>query len=344
MNETTGTISRRRFFPHLLLAAIIMSASALFPGCDRAEEKPAAATETATIAYAAFYRSILAEIALVKGYFREERLDVTPRLHAYGKRALDDLLSGNADFATIAETPVVLAILDGADLVIVATIFKAARDHAIIGRKDRGVLAPGDLRGKKIATSLSTSAEFYLDSLLAVYGISRHDIELVELPQHEIPQALAEGKIDGAAVFEPYLEAAVRQLGDNGSVFFNKNLYTNTFNLVSTGKVVRQSPGKVDKAVRALCRAEEFFQDHPEEGVRIAAEFSQEDLAATRRMLTGASLELSLDQSLILTLEDEARWAIENGRTSAEEIPNFLFHIYPASLRSVRPERVRILE
>jgi len=51
---------------------------------------------------------------------------------------------------------------------------------------------------------------------------------------------------------------------------------------------------------------------------------------------------LSLDQSLILAMEDEARWMISNSLTTEKTVPNFLDYIYPDGLSAVKPGAVRI--
>jgi NitT/TauT family transport system substrate-binding protein len=52
---------------------------------------------------------------------------------------------------------------------------------------------------------------------------------------------------------------------------------------------------------------------------------------------------LSLDQSLVAAMEDEARWMIANGLTSETEVPNFLDYIYMDGLQAVKPEAVNII-
>ena len=43
---------------------------------------------------------------------------------------------------------------------------------------------------------------------------------------------------------------------------------------------------------------------------------------------------LSLDQSLIVAMEDEARWMISNGLTTEKQVPDFLNYIYEDGLKS----------
>jgi hypothetical protein len=52
---------------------------------------------------------------------------------------------------------------------------------------------------------------------------------------------------------------------------------------------------------------------------------------------------LSLDQSLILAMQDESRWLISNNLTTATSIPNFQNYIYIDGLNSVKPQSVNII-
>jgi hypothetical protein len=52
---------------------------------------------------------------------------------------------------------------------------------------------------------------------------------------------------------------------------------------------------------------------------------------------------LSLDQSLILAMEDEGRWMIDNNLTSEKTIPDFRGYIYTRGLEEVKPESLNII-
>lgn len=342
VKRTTST-QRKPFQNRMVLAMITLAAVTCF-ACDWSESKSVGPAEKATIAFSSSHNGFLADLAQVKGFFQQERLEVTPHLHAYGKLALDDVLAGKADFATVAETPIMFAILNGADLSIIATIHKSKTDSAIVSRTDKGIVTPSDLKGRKIGATFGTTSDFFLDVFLAVNAIAREDIELVNLGQEEMAQALTEGKIDAVSAFNPFLLATQKEIGESGTTFYNKNIYTKTFNIVSTKEFVNHNPGKVNKVLRALYRAEKFFEQNPEESLKIAADFKNQDITATREMLAGTSVELSLDQSLILALEDESQWAINSKLTSASKVPNYLNFIYFDGLKSVKPTAVNILK
>ena len=52
---------------------------------------------------------------------------------------------------------------------------------------------------------------------------------------------------------------------------------------------------------------------------------------------------LSLDQSLILAMEDEARWVIDNDPTTEKQVPDFLEYIHADGLAAVKPGAVNII-
>jgi ABC-type nitrate/sulfonate/bicarbonate transport system substrate-binding protein len=89
-----------------------------------------------TIAYATPPYTVIADVAEMQGYYRKEGLDAVPHRHSTGKAALNEVLEGTADFATVAETPFMLAIMKGADISIIATIQSSNKNNAVVA-KDR---------------------------------------------------------------------------------------------------------------------------------------------------------------------------------------------------------------
>jgi hypothetical protein len=54
--------------------------------------------------------------------------------------------------------------------------------------------------------------------------------------------------------------------------------------------------------------------------------------------------EMSLDQALIRTLEDEGLWAIRNNLVNKPDIPNYLDYIHSEPLERVNSEAVTIIK
>ncbi|MBF0426358.1 MAG: nitrate ABC transporter substrate-binding protein, partial [Magnetococcales bacterium] len=50
--------------------------------------------------------------------------------------------------------------------------------------------------------------------------------------------------------------------------------------------------------------------------------------------------KLKLDQTLLITLEDETRWAINNGLVERREMPDYLAYFDLEDLEAVKPRSV----
>lgn len=335
------TMCRR---PSLMALAVALILSGFLFACDRMDRKPDDPPQKITIALTTPQDAALAQVAQTLDYYRAEGLEATARLHPIGKLALEDLLAGKADFATVAETPVMFAIMRGEKIAVVATIHTSDSLNAIVARKDKEVLTFGDLKGKKVAVTLGTTQDFFLDSILAVNGISREDVEVVNLKAEEMADALAHGDVDAISTFSVHTIIAQRKLGDRAITFKNKDIYRQSLNVVARPEFIHDNPDTVARMLRALVKAEKFIQEHPAEAQKIASDFCCSEISIINEIWADSNFAVRLDQTLLLSLEDESRWAIDDGLTEARKIPNYLDYIYLDGLKSVKPHAVSILK
>jgi sulfonate transport system substrate-binding protein len=344
MRQNNPSPFQQRYWIGILVAAAALAAGAYLFIAGSPGIKSPGAPEKVTIACTTVTDTALAVVAQMRGYSREEGLEVTARRHPYGKLSLQDVLEGKADFATVAETPVMFAIMKGEKIVIIATIQTTSKINSVVARRERGIRTVGDLRGRKIAVTLGTTMDYFLDAVLGMQGISRKEVILVDARAEEIPEILARGDVDAASAAHPYSVMAEKKLGDRGIVFLGGDIYTSFYNVVATQAFIRQNPGKVVKLLRALTRAEEFVRQHPAEAQKIVADFSSMDVALVRDAWASQDFRVTLDQFLLLEMEDEAKWAIRNRLTGGvTKIPNYLDFIYMDGLESVKPKAINIL-
>ncbi len=80
--------------------------------------------EKVTIACVPPPYTALIDIALAKGFSRQKGLEVAPRFHSTGKAGLDEVLAGKADFATVAATLIILAIMTGDRISLMTDMFE----------------------------------------------------------------------------------------------------------------------------------------------------------------------------------------------------------------------------
>jgi sulfonate transport system substrate-binding protein len=341
--ENSSMNSTRSYLCTALALALLALIAGYFLIRPRAEHPSPGPPEKTTIAYSATTDSVLAEVAQMQGYFLQEGLEVTDHKHPFGKPALEEVLAGKADFATVAETPVMLAIMKGAKISIIATIQTANRVNAIVARKDTGILAPEDLKGRKIGVTPGTTADYFMDTFLAVHEIARQQMTVVDLKPEQMGEALARGEVDAVSVFMPLPIQVQEKLGGRATVFYDENIYTSMFNVVATQKLIREHPGRVRKLLRSLIKAEEFVGRNPAEAQKMVADFSRTDPALVREVWPNYSYRVRLDQSLVLALEEETRWAVKGRLVGPDATPDYLDYMYLEGLESLRPKSVRIL-
>ncbi|MCK9275497.1 MAG: NrtA/SsuA/CpmA family ABC transporter substrate-binding protein [Syntrophales bacterium] len=296
-----------------------------------------------TLSYVDTTHAVLAGIALHQGYFLQEGLEVSPRTHSFGKSALDDLLKGRADFATVADPPIMMEIMKGGDISVIATIQTSNRDNAVIALKKSDIAVPADLKGRKIAATLGTTSDFFMDAFLVANGIGWYEVEKVGLKPEELNDALMSGKVDAVSAFQPFVAQMQKELGDRIISFTDESIYTWTFSIVAKREFIRKNPERVAKLLRALLRAEDFVKTNPAEAQKIVAGYSGMDIDIVSEIWSHMRFAVTLEQFLVLALEDESRWAVNSGIIKNRKIPNYLKYFYFEGLESVKPEAVRIL-
>ncbi len=311
-------------------------------GCQKSSSRKEGQPRDITLAYTTQHDCVLVHVAMAKGYFAQEGLHVRPMLHAFGKAALDSVIEGKADLATVAETPVMFAVLNGEPIAIVASIFSSNKNNAIVADKERGISVPRDLRGKRIGFTPGTTSEFFLDSFLTANNIGRHDVTLLRLNPDEMGDAITANRVDAVSTWNPALATIIGGLGTKGTTFFDFDLYHERFVLAGRQEYVQKNAGTVQSVLRAIIRAEQFAAEHTEEAQAVAASSLKMDRELMRALWSESEFRVTLDQALLITLEDETRWAIKNHMTTCAGMPNYLGYIYFDGLETVNPDAVTI--
>lgn len=335
----------RRRIPRVAMAGLLVLAAALLAAAYawRAASRPAGPVEQVTIANTAYAGTCPVLAAQHLGHFEDEGLRVTIRSYTTGKAALGAMLKGEADLATSAELPIVFAATRGEPVTVIATMLVAEKDYGIVARRDRGIAAPAALKGRKIGVTVNTSAHFVLDAFLNRQKLSAGDVEVRDFKPEELAGAMAQGEIDAASTWEPYLSGLREQLGDNGASFSVADVYDSLYNVSGTRDYVLKHPEAVRKVLRALIRGSRYCKESPEAASAIVAAGIEADAARLRALWPSYRFGVSLDQSLLLALEDQTRWAMKNRLTDAARMPNYLNHVYVDGLEAVAPAAVTMI-
>ena len=116
---------------------------------------------------------------------------------------------------------------------------------------------------------------------------------------------------------------------------------TNYLAVTNTSWVANHSDTTI-RFLRALDQAENFVIHYPDVSKMALSNDLNYSTNYTEKIWANHQFTLSLEQSLILRMEDQSRWMIRNNLTSSP-VPNFLNYIYIDWLESVNPGSVNII-
>jgi len=286
--------------------------------------------------------SSLTYLAKEKGYFQENGLDVETREYVSGPPAVADLLAGKVDMATAADFVGVRNIYTNKDLRILAQAAEAESFFLVADRK-KGIQTAADLKGKRIGVTKKTAGEFYFERFLTLKNIPLSNVQLVDLSVADIDTQITEGKIDGGITFDPHIYNVKKQLGKDAVVFSIQGRQKLFSLLYTTSQTIKNNPDAVNRYIRSLKQAETYLNEHNTEGRDTIGKILKYDSQYLQYFWPKFSFDLTLSQQLLISMEDEARWTIENKLTPETHVPNYLSFISKDALQKAKPNGVKLV-
>jgi NitT/TauT family transport system substrate-binding protein len=298
--------------------------------------------ETVTIGATPIELNALIYVADERRFFTNNGVRVIIKDYDTGVAAVNGLLKGEVDIALATEFVIVGKSLQKQDVLDLATIDKAM-PFFIIARTDRGIKTTADLKGKRIGVPRQTVSEFYLGRMLALNGMRIQQVTMVNTKASDPAGTIAGGDVDTVVTWEPHVTQIRQQMGNGVIIWPAQSGQVSFWSVVSTPRWINQHSDLVRQFLKSLAQAEEYITQHPAEANAVL----QKRLKLSDTYMTSVwsqnQFSLSLDQSLITAMEDEARWMIENKLMNQKEIPDFMNYIYVDGLKAVMPEALKII-
>jgi ABC-type nitrate/sulfonate/bicarbonate transport system substrate-binding protein len=330
----------KKHLRHWLLAACVLPWLALGGAHALAQTK----SQTLTLAIADLPVFGLALVAEDQGYFAAQGLDLKVIHCVNGRRCLTHLLDGEAQYATVADTPLMAAALGGAKFEILATIAGNTRDNQFLARTDRGISTAADLKGKRIGIIKGTTAHYFADTVLLSNGISPSQVTLVPLDGADPAGPLIRGEVDAAALYNPFGARARAALGAGVVKIASPTAFNVTANLVGITRAAGGKPGDAIKILRALVRADQLIEQDSAKARSIVATRLKIPAAELDAVWGDIDFSLSLAQPLIVSLEAQSRWAMREAMVPGAKMPDYLDYVDVGPLRAVLPKAVTLVK
>ncbi len=219
-------------------------------------------------------------IATAAGLWEKHGLTATQTLFATGREAMQALLGGQADVAEVAPTPLVLAAFADQPVRAFAVVARWSQWRVLV-RNDRGIASAAQLKGKKVGIAVGTSSDLAFSYFLNLNGLSKSDVEIVNVSPPDMIPALDSGSVDAINIWQPFTYEAELRLGSR--VKGLPYSFTNNYLLLTTTEVATKNPELLKRTLAVMKDADGALagkREHAIEWTAKAAGMKPETLKA----------------------------------------------------------------
>lgn len=343
--KTSLILSRKLLWVGLaILGLLLAGVGAFFLSRQSTEIKPQVSQvplEKVKIGNVGEY-SIFNLIALEQGYFKENGLDATIIEYTSGPASLTGLFAGETDINIAADFVGVRNIFDHPELRILAQA-NQHRVFQLVSRKDLGIIKPQDLKGKKVGVTKNSAGEYFLGNFLSENNLKLEDVIRVDLTPPDMVAQLGSGQVDAIVIFEPHVYKLKNTLGEkfvSWDVQGNQNISALVY---TTEPFIKAHPTIVENYMKSLVQAEAYYESNPEAVKKFVGQKLKYEDAYIAYSWPKFTHAITLNQELLLNMENEARWVIKNKLTDQTSVPNYLNFIYFDPLEKAKPDGITIV-
>ncbi len=329
----------RRLFPHLAgIFCLLLALPMPLHGQDGPETVTVQLKWKHQFQFAGYYA------AKARGFYAREGLDVTLRERDAGKNAVEEVLSGAAQYG-VDDVSLLFFRLEGKPVVLLAQVFQHS-PMVLLAKRDSGIVSPYEMVGKRVMMNFGQKHEAHLTAMLIETLGSLDRVE--HAPFSFGIDDLVEDRVDVMEAYVTDQPFALQQLGVEVTVIDPRSYGIDFYgdNLFTTETEIREHPERVDRVVRATLQGWRYALEHPDEIIDLiraqyAPHLSREQLAFEAR----ATAKVILPDLVPIGDVNPARYrrALETytrlGMTEHTELPQGFFRESgPSSLR-MRPRR-----
>lgn len=240
------------------------------------------------------------------GFFDKVGITVDLVQFQGGPAEIAAMASGDIDISQIGHGAHALCI-EGQAQIFGLDLY--GKSDEVMANKAKGIEKIEDLKGKTIAVTAGTSSEIVLDLALQKAGMTRGDMELVEMDANGAVTAMVGGKVDACATWSPSTNIIREKMGDNvitlagNADFFDQVAFPGSF--IVTDAFAKDNRDAVVRFYGAVLKAMDYRKENVEEVCRWLAkeiEADPETIIATKdnyEWLTAKDIEDGLKNDSI---------------------------------------------
>ena len=259
----------------------------------------AKAAEPLRVGYSDWPGWVIWEVALEKGWFKKEGLDVKFEWFDY-VASMDAFGAGKIDVVGMTNGDTLVTGSTGAKSVIFLLNDYSNGNDMVIGKP--GINSIKELKGKKIGVEVGFVSHLLLLNALKKNGMSEKDVELVNVPTNETPQVLASGQVDAIVAWQPSSGIALKQVPGSKAIYTSADEPGLIYDVYAASpKVYANRKDDLKKFLKVWYKAVDYFYDPKTRDDAIK-------IMASRVGLKPAEYKTFVDGTKILTLAEAKKF------------------------------------
>lgn len=275
-------------------------------------------------------------VAEKRGLWKEQGLDVEITVFTSGAAATEAFRAGRGDVVDAGDFPS-SKMWELGGVVGIAPRAHYSEISIIVGKKE--ISRPSDLKGKRVATRLGATAEFFLKKYLASEKVDPKDVKILNMDPADMVVALDKGDIDAYCIWQPFGWQSLESTKDAKIITTGKGYFTEWMILSTNKEYAKANPNELRGFLAAVDKAGKWAMQNVDEASTIVAERLKMDKKAAQRMLELINWDISYTPQFRKDMDDLAEFMMEMGALKGKIDWNSYFD--PSFLKMVSPDLVK---
>jgi sulfonate transport system substrate-binding protein len=268
-------------------------------------------------------------VGVEKGFFRKHGVDVRLKVVNTGTDMVNAMQKREVQIGDMSVTTFLKARHSGEPFRVIGIIMNdATRDNAdeplaIVARKDSGIKAVADLRGRRVGLAKAQTSDEYFKMVLARHNMKYDDdvaIENIMAPPALAP-ALKEGKVDAVVSWEPYNTAVLEQVAESYVVLRGGGYLSYIMVATAHEPTIADSPQLIRGVVAGLAAASQYTRKNRDEAVEIFAKLvPNTDLPVAKKAVRHISYDPRLSPAVLKAFDAAEDDILKNTLQGAQRL------------------------
>lgn len=265
-------------------------------------------------------------IAMEKGYYEEEGLDVNNNWVASAPDLAPMIASGDAKISLATTYTTLSWVESGIPVKIAAPVVNIGGTQCVVARPGLEIKSAKDLEGKKIGMVNGAEVQLAIMNMCDQFGVDKNSLQYVNLTLSDQLTALQKGDIDLMACWEPWISHGVEAGGTllfSGSKSYLPENYGETVDwcnlytcLTVTEDVYNNQADVVKKIIKALKKGTDFLNNNREEAIPILAKQYDLDEDLLKGIMEKNDYTMEVDDTFLNSTDGIADFALQQKVTS----------------------------